>query len=82
MRHPYLPRTPSGVTMFVLRIVTRMMRVLMGVRVIMDGPSVLMRVRMNDNFSCAVARTAILRADFSRTSTLRTFFHTLCFAFH
>jgi hypothetical protein len=54
----------------------------MGVRVIMDGPSVLMRVRMNDNFSCAVARTAILRADFSRTSTPRTFFHTLCFAFH
>jgi hypothetical protein len=68
--------------MFMLRIVTRMMGILMGMGMIMNGLPVPMHVRMDDDLSCTVTRAAVLRADLSRTSTFGTFFRALFFACH
>jgi len=70
------------VAVLVLRIVIRMMRILMGMGMIVNGLAVPVRVGMNDDLSRAVARAAVPRADLSCTSTFRTFFHALCFPCH
>jgi hypothetical protein len=72
---------PSRMAMFVLCVVVRVMWIIMGVRMIMHGLTMTMDVRMYDDFPCAAARAAVLRAHLSRTSTFRTF-HILFFACH
>jgi hypothetical protein len=67
--------------MLVLRVVLWIMGIRMGVRMIVNGFPVPVRVRVNNDLALAVACAAVGRADFARAPAFGTF-HVLVFVCH